>query len=118
MTYSLDFRKRVLDIKKSRNLSFNEAAKLFNIGRATLFRWNHELQPKLKRNKKPVKLDYEKLIDDVKQVPDAFQYERAKRLGVSPNTIGRALKKLGLTRKKRHSNILKHAKKKGVYIKR
>ncbi|SFI95504.1 IS630 transposase-related protein [Nitrosomonas sp. Nm34] len=42
----------------------------------------------------------EKLAHDVKNYPDTYQYERAKRLGVSKQGINRALKRLGVTYKK------------------
>jgi hypothetical protein len=40
------------------------------------------------------------LAQDVKNNPDAYQYERAKRLGVSKQGINHALKRLGVTYKK------------------
>ena len=40
------------------------------------------------------------LEEDVKTHPDAYQYERAARLGVSQRAIGNALKRLGVSYKK------------------
>ncbi|MCF6767167.1 IS630 transposase-related protein [Thiotrichales bacterium 19S11-10] len=45
MTYSLDFRQRVLQIKKDKHLSFRKTAKLFKIGTDTLIRWHRRLEP-------------------------------------------------------------------------
>ena len=42
----------------------------------------------------------EALAEDVKTYPDAYQYERANRLGVSSSGIGHALKRLGVSYKK------------------
>lgn len=44
------------------------------------------------------------LIDDIKTYPDAYQYERAKRLGVSQTGIWFALKRLNVTYKKNSSS--------------
>ena len=40
------------------------------------------------------------LAEDVQQFPDAYHYERAKRLKVSERCVGFALKRLGITYKK------------------
>ena len=40
------------------------------------------------------------LARDVEAYPDAYQYERAARLGVSVRCVGYALKRLGVTYKK------------------
>ena len=40
------------------------------------------------------------LAEDVESAPDDYQWERAKRLGVSERTIGYGLKRLGISRKK------------------
>ncbi|MDE9545722.1 IS630 transposase-related protein, partial [Xenorhabdus bovienii] len=42
----------------------------------------------------------ETLIADVKNYPDDYQWERAKRLGVSQSAIHYALKRLKITVKK------------------
>lgn len=100
MAYSLDFRKRVLQIKKDGNLTFEKTSERFGVGIRTLFRWQNRIEPKLKRNKPAVKINMEKLAADVKKHPDAFQYERAERFGVSQWGIGLALRRLKITYKK------------------
>ena len=47
----------------------------------------------------------EALKQDVETYPDAYQYERAQRLGVSQRGIGYALKRLAMSRKKKPSFI-------------
>ena len=47
------------------------------------------------------------LARDVEAYPDAYQYERAARLGVSIRCVGYALKRLGVTYKKK---ALRHPK--------
>ena len=100
MTYSIDYRKKVLEIREREWLSLEETAKRFGVGRASIFRWTKEIEPKRKR-KKPTKIKEEELLQDIEQYPDAYQYERAKRLGVSQRGIGLALKRIGISRKKK-----------------
>ena len=42
----------------------------------------------------------EKLRGDIREYPDAFQHERAKRFDVSASAIFYALRRLGITYKK------------------
>lgn len=100
MTYSIDFRRKVFSIKQKEGLSFEQTAKRFNLGKTTLVRWTKKLEPKLTRNKPATKINMEVLKSDVIEYPDAYNYERAKRLGVSTHGIWRALKRLNVTYKK------------------
>lgn len=100
MTYSLDFRRKALDIKNKENLSFEELATRFGVGKSTLVRWCRNLEPQKNRNKPATKIDMEALKQDVELYPDAYQYERAARLGVSKSGIGHALKRLKISNKK------------------
>lgn len=100
MTYSLDFRKKVLEVREKEGLSITSVANRFGIGRATVFRWTERIQPVLKRNKPATKLNMDELKQDIKKYPDAYLLERAKRLSVSKSCIFSALKRLNLTYKK------------------
>ena len=100
MTYSLDFRRKVLSIKNKENLTFEETAIRFEISKASLTRWSICLAPKKTRNKPATKIDMEALKKDVELYPDAYQYERAARLGASQRGIGHALKRLKISYKK------------------
>ena len=102
MTYSICFRKKVFAIKAKKKLSYEETAKYFNIGKTTLVRWNKRLEPQATRNKGATKIDMEALAEDVVANPDSYQYERAKRFGVSQRGIALALKRLGISYKKKH----------------
>jgi transposase len=104
MTYSLDFRKKVLAIKEEENLSFEAVAQRFGIGsKNTVFRWSKKLEPCRTRNKPATKIDMEALARDVEQHPDAYQYERAQRLNVSESGVQAALKRLNISHKKNTS---------------
>ena len=75
------------------------------IGVASVTRWvkNIHRKPQGFRQRK---IDLEVLRQDILDYPDAYQYERAKRLGVAQNAIFLALQKLDITYKK----TLKHPK--------
>jgi transposase len=100
MAYSLDFRKRVMKVKESRKLTFEQTAEQFGVGMRTLFRWQNRIEPKMTRNKPTTKINMEKLAEDVRKYPDAFQYERAERFGVSQWGIGLAIRRLNISYKK------------------
>ena len=98
--YSLDFRTHVLRIGKEEGLSIRKLATRFGIGSRTIVRWKNRISPKTRRNKPATKIDMAALKKDVEDSPDAYLYERAKRLGVSSSGIYSALKRLGVTYKK------------------
>jgi transposase len=100
MTYSIDFRKKVLSITGQENLTFAEVSKRFGVGQASVVRWSSRIEPQQKRDKPSVKLDGEKLAQDVETYLESYQYERAERFGVSQSGIAYALKTLKLSRKK------------------
>lgn len=101
MTYPLKFRQHVLSVQKEEGLTYAQTAQRFKIGLASLVRWARQIEPATTRHKPAVKIDMQALAEDVRQYPDAYQKERALRLGVSKNGICQALRRLGLTRKKR-----------------
>ena len=87
MTYSTDFRRKALLIKPRDHLSFEAIAKRFDVGQASVSRWSKQIEAR-RRNKPATKIDMEALKQEVEQYPDAYQYERAERLGVSRRGIG------------------------------
>ena len=100
MTYSVDFRRKVLSIREQDGLTLAETATRFGVGVASVTRWLKQPEPKRTRDKPATKIDMKALADDVEVYPDAYQYERANRLGVSSSGIGHALKRLGMSCKK------------------
>ena len=101
MPYSLDLKEKVIAyIDNGGRVS--SAAKIFGIHRTSIYRWlgQKDLTPiKVERRKR--KLDWEALEEDVKNHPDLRLCERAKKFGVHTSSVGYALKKLNITRKKR-----------------
>jgi transposase len=100
MTYSLDFRQQVLRIKAQEKLSFRQTAKRFGISPTSLLQWMERVEPKRTRNKAS-KIDMQALKEDIERNPDAYQYERARHFGMSQQGIARAMKRLGVTYKKK-----------------
>ena len=98
--YSICFRKQVLSIRDKEKLSINEVAKRFGIASRSVVSWLQRLEPKTKRNKPATKIDMEALIEDVKEYPDGYLYERASRLKASITGIHAALKRINVTYKK------------------
>lgn len=100
MTYSLDFRKKLLKIREDEGLSIEAAAIRFGVGKASVMRWLIALEPQKNRNKPATKIDMDALKKDVEQYPDSYQYERAARFNVSKTGIRSALIRLKLSYKK------------------
>jgi len=100
MTYSLDFRHRLMEQKKKGNLTFEETSERFGVGIATLFRWQKKIEPCKTRNKPATRVDMEKLKKDIEENPDAYLYERAEMLEVSICAVFFAIKRLGISCKK------------------
>ena len=96
MTYSVDFRRHVLSIRKKEGLTLEQTSQRFGVGRASLCHWLRRLEPDQckPRNRK---IDLVALAEDVREYPDAYLHERAERFGVVPNAIFEALRRLGVT---------------------
>ena len=103
MTYSLDFRRKVLTVREKEGLTIAEVATRFCVGIASVVRWIDRIEPQMTRNKPATKIDRIALARDVREYPDAYQAERAKRLGVSEKGIGHALRRMNITYKKNTS---------------
>jgi len=100
MAYSEDFRKKVLEVMHSEALTILATAKRFKIDWKTVKSWMQSIKRKPHSNRFR-KLSLEALKKDVEDYPDAYQHERAKRLGVKQNTICDGLKKLKISYKKK-----------------
>jgi transposase len=100
MTYSLDFRKKVLLTRQREGLSFAAVSVRFGINKSSVVRWDKKIESKKHRNKPTITVDMEALKQDLSLYPDSYQYERASRLGVSQSGVYWALKRLGVTYKK------------------
>ena len=100
MSYSLDFRKRVVSHVGS-GCSQEEASRLFKVSRKTIYHWlsKGEDVSDAPRKSYRSKLDKAALAADVRDHPDAYLRERAARFGVSVQTIWYALRQLDIRKK-------------------
>jgi transposase len=100
MTYSLDFRNKFLSVRASENLTISSVSTRFGVGIATVVRWLKRVEPHRTRIKPATKVNRILLAEDVRHYPDAYQLERAQRLGVSESGIGHALRRMNISIKK------------------
>ena len=114
MTYSLDFRRRVLSIREKEGLTIAQVATRFCVGIASVTRWLRKLEPKKTRNRPATKINMALLAQDVIDNPDAYLYERAERFGVSSRGICHALKRLDVSYKKKRKTIQERTPPSGV----
>lgn len=94
MTYSLDFRKKVLSIKESEGLIYQATADRFKIGKNSVYLWSKQIKPKATKSRPEIKVTQTELLEDVRAYCDDYQYERAERFGVSQSCICYALQRL------------------------
>jgi putative transposase len=118
--YSEDLREKVISHIMS-GCSKREAAKVFNIGEATVYRWidlqkQGDIKPK-KRTDYPRKVDEQKLREYVAQNPDHTLKQIAASLGLKFQNVGKWLKRLKITRKKRQHFIKSATKRSGPNLK-
>lgn len=104
MSYSIEIRKKTLELKKS--MVVTDIARLLKVGVASIYRWQNRIEDK-PRVIKPRKMDVDKLKKDIEEYPDGYQIERAARLGVSEACVNYWLQKLGYSRKKNKKSIQK-----------
>ncbi len=92
MAYSIDFRRKVLEVRDRDRLSIAQVAERFAVGKASVMRWLKRIERKPSGFRRR-KLEVEALAADLRDYPDAYQRERAVRLGVTQNAISYALKR-------------------------
>jgi transposase len=118
MTYPVEFRKKVLQIKEKEGLSFVDVAKRFGLSKAAIFRWTKEIEPKKQRNRKWSKIDAEALKNDIEEYPDSYCYERAERLGCSATGVRDAMYRLGVSYKKNSESSQSGSRKKSYVLRK
>ena len=78
MTYSVDFRKKILALKAKATLSFEATAKRFDISKSALQRRSKSIESKKTRGRKSPKIDRKALKKDIELSPDISCDERVK----------------------------------------
>ncbi len=105
MSYPVKYRERVIEYRREGH-TLEETSRIFKAAVSTIRKWEKQvnetgdLTPKVpKRSFK--KIDPSKLRAYVAERPDAYQREIARAFGCSRAAVQKALKRLGITRKKR-----------------
>jgi transposase len=116
MSYSIDLREKLIRYLSEGN-SQRRAAKVFGVDPFTVNKWNKMYKTtgsledsKPKRSFK--KIDPEKLKQFVEENPDAYLIEIAPTFCCTADAIGKALRRLNITRKKRGSSTANKTPKK------
>lgn len=101
MAYSLDLRHRVVGFVRAGG-SKAEASRRFSVNRGTVYDWlsRDDLSPVPYVRQRGIKLDRQALRQHVTNHPHMLAKDRAAHFGVHPSNMCRALKQIGMTRKK------------------
>ena len=114
MAYSEDFRRRALDYMENGHTG-KELYEAFQIYPATVARWSKleqetgSLAPQYNATRSG-KIDMKKLKQAAEEKPDLYLSELAALFECTAPAIYYALKRMGITRKKRHSPTAKNQK--------
>ena len=100
MSYDIKMRRDVLKVREEENLSYAKVAERFGMSKQSVYNWTKRIEEKKQRNKGAVKIDMEALKEDIKKHPDSYQYERARKFGMSQTGIWHALRRLKVSYKK------------------
>ena len=105
MAYSIDLREKVIEYLEEGN-SQRSASKVFNINLTTVNEWSQKYHKtgSLEVTKPPAsfkKIDPAKLMEFIDRHPDAYLSEIALKFNCSEMAVSKALRRLGITRKKR-----------------
>ena len=116
MGHSKDFKERAVAYRLEGH-TVAETSRIFGIGTDTLNRWLRQYKKTGDLSKKPLnrifkKIDPVRLKESVKEHPDAILKERAEEFGCSVEAVRKALKRNGITLKKRHYPTKSRTKKK------
>jgi len=119
MAYSIDFIKKAVEFKQ-KGYTFKQLKEVFGVPSQTYYQWEQRLENGFYDIKKPKqerkrKIDKEKLKQAIADKPDSYLYELAKPFGCSYQAVFTALKKMGITLKKRPLPIVKNPKRNALY---
>ena len=106
MAYSEDYRRRAIEYYREGNTQAKVQA-IFKIFPSTLRDWDARftvgsLEPRYPETRKPRKLPPDELCRYIDEHADAFLSEIGEHFNCSAQAVRKALKKLKITRKKRH----------------
>jgi putative transposase len=112
MSYSKDYKKRAVEYKREGH-TVSETREAFRMAESTLHQWEKEYDagfPEKPKRTCEKKINKEALRRAVEECPDSELSELAEPFGCTPQAIFYALKRMGITRKKRRLPIPKNQK--------
>jgi transposase len=117
--HSRDFQECCLNYKREGH-SIEEVMEIFKVGKTTIYNWEKESQagfPEKPPRTCEKKINKEALRKAVEEKPDSELAELAKLFNCSAVAVHKALKKMGITRKKRPSRTRKNQRNNGLHTK-
>jgi transposase len=114
--YSKDFKERAVSYRLEGH-TVAETSRIFGIGTDTLNRWLRQYKETGNLSKKPLnrtfkKIDPVRLKAFIKEHPDAILKEMAEAFDCTVEAVRKALKRNGITRKKKRRSTKNRIKKK------
>lgn len=116
MSYSKDLREKAVKYRLAGN-TIKKTCEIFGIGNHALNKWVKQYNETGDLSNKPLnrsfkKIDPQKLMEYIEEHPDAYQKEIAEIFGCTDVAISKAMKRLGITRKKRQRGTKNKVQKK------
>ncbi len=105
MSYPVIYRRRTIEYRQEGH-TLEETSKTFGVAISTIRKWEKMLKEKGALTPKVPERSFKKICPEklrayVSAHPDAFQREIAQEFNCSPSAVRKALKRLGITRKKK-----------------
>ena len=115
MSYSKALREQAVKYRKAGH-SVRESSEIFGAGETAIRRWEKQYDSTGDLSNKPLrrqarKLPPEQLAAYVSEHADAYQRELAEVFGCRDTAVSKALRRQGITRKKRHGGIWNKSRK-------
>ena len=116
MAYDEKYRKRTLEYWHEGH-TLAQTRDVFRVSVTTIYKWEKQLKEEGNLKKHPVKRPFKKIAPEklkvyVKTHPDAYLHEIAVVFHCCPTAVGKALKRLKITRKKRQRAIMNKTRRK------
>lgn len=112
MSYSKDYKACAVNYKRNHH-TLEETKAIFKMSQSTYYRWEKEYDagfPEKPKRTCEKKINKQALKQAVEARPDSELWELAEPYGCTPQAVFYALKRMGITLKKRHSRTLKNQK--------
>jgi transposase len=118
MAYSKDYKECAVEYKRNHH-TFEETQEIFGMAKSTFYEWEKEYNAEFPEKPKRTcekKINKEALKRAVEERPDSELSELAEPFGCSPQAVFYALRRMGITLKKRRLPTQKNQKSSGENI--